>query len=261
METITSRSNPLAVHVKKLGVSRSYRRESGEFLCDGIKLLEDAVKSGAEITTVLASARIPFPLPAGARVLQTERAIIDSLSPMKNSQDILFTCKIPPIGVLYEQETDCMIHSPGTRILLDGMQDPGNVGTIIRTADAFGIKCVILTDGCADIYNPKTVRATMGAIFRQQVRGMDYAELAALRDNGARFIAAALGSDCADIADVSLSGAIIAIGGEGRGLSREILSLCDAKITIPIDPACQSLNAAVAAAIIMWEARARVSRP
>jgi len=261
MEKITSRHNPLCVHIKKLGVNRKYRQSSGQFLCDGLKLLEEAADADAEIVSVLTATQIPFPLPLGARVYYTDRSLIDSLSPLKNAQDILFTCNIPNTG----QE----LNTSTAHILLDSVSDPGNVGTIIRTAYAFGIGSVILTGECADPYNPKTVRATMGAVFKQRIHTMSFSELAGIKkksentprgedagsyENGVTFIGAALGDDCLDISSVGLGGAIIAVGSEGRGLSDEILSLCDKKVMIPIAPGCESLNAAVAAAIAMWEA-------
>ena len=235
-------------HLKKLGASRGYRAESGEFLCDGIKLLEEAVNNDAEITNVLTASCVPFPLPLDTRIAYADRRIIDSISPLQNAQDTVFSCKIPLKSALADIS--------GTHILLDGVQDPGNVGTIIRTANAFGVGSVILTNGCADPYNPKTVRATMGALFRQKIFQATLEELRALCDNGARIIGAIPGG-AALIPEVAVSGAIIAVGSEGRGLSDEILSMCNEKVTIPISPDCESLNAAVAASIFMWEARCR----
>ena len=250
MEKITSRRNPLCVHIKKLGESRSYRYERREFLCDGVKLLEEAAESGAEIPAVLTSAQIPFPLPVGTRVYYTERGLINSLSPLSTAQDTLFTCAMPPLD---QAATLTRRDGDGVYILLDGLQDPGNVGAIIRTASAFGVKALILTGACADPYNPKTIRATMGAIFRQALYHMDSGELAALRDGGLRFIGATADRNSGSISDAKLGGAVVAIGSEARGLSESVLSLCSEMITIPIAPECESLNAAAAAAIIIWE--------
>ena len=138
--------------------------------------------------------------------------------------------------------------------MLDGVQDPGNVGAIIRTANAFGIKSVMMTEGCADPYNPKTIRASMGAIFRQPIRNVTMPELIEFKSNGASFFGAELREGSSDILSANLEGSIIAIGSEGRGLSREVLSLCSQSIAISIAPGCESLNVAVAAAIFMWEA-------
>jgi len=177
MDKIISRKNPLASHIKKLGTNRAYRELSGEFLCDGMKLLEDAVAGDAEITAILTASGIPFPLSVDTRVYYADRGLINSLSPLKNAQDTLFTCRTPIVCDEFDMT--------GTHILLDGVQDPGNVGSVIRTANAFGIKSVILVDGCADPYNPKTIRASMGAIFRQRVINVTLSELGAIKDSGA----------------------------------------------------------------------------
>ena len=241
----------MAIHIKKLGASRSYRESNGEFLCDGSKLLYDAVNCGAEITTVLSASSVPFPLPPETRLVYASKDLINSVSPLLNAQDIVFVCKKPSFT--------CFEYNSGTYILLDYMQDPGNVGSVIRSANALGISGVILTGSCADPYNPKTIRASMGAIFRQKIVCMGIAGLKELKENGIRFIGAALDEGCRDVRDVNLKGSIIAIGSEGRGLSAEVLDLCDEKVTIPIIPECESLNAAVSAAIIMWESVRRQS--
>jgi len=246
MEIITSRKNPLCAHMKKLGANRAYRQERGEFLCDGAKLLDEAIKSNAEITAVLTAADIS--LPEGIRALQATRELLNSLSPLKTAQDVVFTCKMPEQGNFTPD-----FAGDGTHILLDGIQDPGNLGTIIRTANAFGVSSVILLDDCADLYNPKTIRASMGAIFRQRVCYTSASELEKLTtESELGIIGAALEGN--NVSEVSLKNAIIAIGSEGRGLSAPVLSMCRELISIPMVPACESLNAAVAASIIMWEA-------
>ena len=264
MEKITSRKNPICIHMKKLGENRSYRYESGEYLCDGVKLLEEAVAGEVAICSVITAVDIPFPLPLNTRVYYSTQSLINSISPLSNAQSLLFTCLIP-------EESEVSLAS-GAHILLDRVQDPGNVGTIIRTAFAFGIDTVLLTDGCADLYNPKTIRASMGAVFKQKTCRIDPPELATensgclsgrdkpacKRPIGARIIGASLDKCCKDVSEVDFANSIIAIGSEGDGLSDDILSLCDEKVTIPIDPACQSLNAAVAAAILMWEAMGKL---
>ena len=250
MERITSRKNPLAVHMKKLGTSRSYRDETGEFLCDGIKLLEDAVRSETVVTNILTSSGIPFPLSLDTHVYYAQRSLIDSLSPLKNSQDILFTCKIKK-----DADVAANRYSGGVSLILDNMQDPGNVGTIIRTANAFGVQTVILYGGCADPYNPKTIRASMGSIFRQNIIYKEIQDLQKIKEEGVRFIGASLSGADSDIRSIGQSGIIIAIGSEGQGLSEQILSLCDEIMSIPIAKECESLNAAAAAAIFIWESR------
>jgi TrmH family RNA methyltransferase len=246
MNEIVSRKNPLVVHMKKLGADSGYRHEHGEFLCDGEKLLKEALAFGADITSVLYSSKEPEGLPEHVPSYVVAYDILESVSPLKTPQDVIFSCRLPD-GIV----------SPitgGFHIILEGIQDPGNVGTILRTAGAFNTGSVILTGDCADPYNPKTIRATMGAIFRQHMTVMELDGIRALKDNGFRIYGAALGADSRDVRDVSFQNAAVAIGSEGRGLSPELLSMCDEKIIIPMSPNCESLNAAVAASIIMWEA-------
>ena len=161
-ERITSRKNPLLQHVKKLLSNRSYREKSGEYAADGVKLLEEAVKWAPEtLRTVIVTADVnPGPLPEQVRLVEVPDDIMESVSPMEAPQGALFVCALPRERE-FVLEDRCLI--------LDGIQDPGNLGTILRTADALEMP-VVLTPGCADAYNPKTVRATMGAIFRTQPR-------------------------------------------------------------------------------------------
>ena len=134
------------------------------------------------------------------------------------------------------------------------MQDPGNVGTVIRTANALGMDAVVLTGACADFYSPKTVRAAMGALFRQPVLTCSMDELMQLlHAHGLKLYGAALTDAAQDLRRVPLSPAAVAIGSEGRGLSAQLLAQCDGQIIIPMQPGAESLNAAVAASVVMWE--------
>ncbi len=164
---------------------------------------------------------------------------------MKNSPGPLFAAAIRGCG------------KPGrlrNAIVLENVQDPGNVGTVIRTANALHIDAVILTGSCADLYQPKTVRATMGAIFRQKVLRVERDYLGGfLRDQQLPLYGAALSEDARDLRGLSLKNAAVAIGSEGQGLSEELLRLCDGQLIIPMNPDSESLNAAVAASIVMWE--------
>jgi len=244
-EKITSRTNPVCVHLKKLGANKSYRYQHKEFLCEGEKLLNEAIISGIQITKILTSKSVNFTLPQGINIYNTTPGLIDSLSPLKNTQGLLFSCKIP-------EPPDCD-HNTGIHILLDNIQDPGNVGTIIRTANAFDIETIILTEGCADIYNLKTIRASMGSLFKQKVLYMNDDKIFELKQSDIKFIAAVNNTEAVNIRDSNLQTGIIIMGNEGQGISQNLLSLCDEFIKIPISHNCESLNVAVAASIIMWE--------
>jgi TrmH family RNA methyltransferase len=245
MTEITSRKNPLIVRLKKLGADGDFRRACGEFLCDGAKLLREAVQTGADIRAVLVCGQPPEWLPKHVPVYAVPRDIIESVSPLKNPQNIIFSCAIPAL--------DAALPAKGPVVILEDIQDPGNAGTVLRTADAFGIGAVLFTGSCVDPWHPKTIRATMGAIFRQRIAVSDFDDIAGLKARGMRLFGAALGAGSKDIRELPLLNAAVVIGSEGHGLSDKMLSLCDDKLLIPMSPASESLNAAVAAAIVMWE--------
>ncbi|MBQ9329475.1 MAG: RNA methyltransferase [Oscillibacter sp.] len=252
MEHITSRANPLLTHVRKLASSAAYRRERGQFLCDSPKLLEEALLWDGGVETVLCTegAALP-PLPEGVRTVAVPPDVMRSVSPTQTPQGVLSVCAMA--------ERPLPQTLPGRRYLvLDGVQDPGNVGTILRTADAFGADGVLLLPGCADLYNPKTVRSTMGAVFRLPAWTCTAAELAALLDRSAvPLYGTALRADTEDVRDLDYTCFAAAIGSEGRGLSQEVLALCRRTVRIPMRDRCESLNAAMAAGVVLWEAARR----
>ena len=140
-------------------------------------------------------------------------------------------------------------------LVLDGVQDPGNVGTILRTANAFDADGMFLVNACADLYNPKTVRASMGAVFRRPVWSCDAETLGRLlKESGLPLYGTALRKDTVDVREADLRRCALVIGSEGRGVSEGMLAMCEKTLRIPMDPGCESLNAAVAAAILLWEA-------
>ena len=249
MEKITSRKNPLMTHIRKLASSGSYRREQGEYLCDSPKLLEEALRWQAPVGTVLCTERVEIPLlPQGVRLVMVTEEVMASISPMKTPQGVLFTCRLP--------RTAPPLQLTGARyMVLDGVQDPGNVGTILRTLDAFDCDGLFLLPGCADPYSPKTVRSSMGAVFRRSLWTCSAAELKALlQAAGLPLYGAALREDTLDLRTVDCRRAAQAIGSEGRGLCDEVLALCQCTIRIPMSERCESLNAAIAAAVLLWEA-------
>ena len=164
---------------------------------------------------------------------------------MKNSPGPLFSLPLPA------QPAERHVQK---LLALEAVQDPGNVGTVLRTADAFGIDLVVLLDGCADLCAPKTVRATMGAVFRQSAIAMDRDRFVSFcRAQELPLYGAALSSRAQDLRTLDLSRAAVVIGSEGKGLSRPMLDACDGELIIPMCGKAESLNAAVAAAVIMWE--------
>lgn len=249
MESITSRANGLCTHLRKLAASSSYRRRCGEFLCDNPKLLEEALLWGGDLHTVVCTHPETLPaLPEGVRRVQVPADVMKSVSPTEMPQGVLAVCGLFSRPLPEKLE--------GRRyVVLDGVQDPGNVGTILRTADAFHTDGLFLVNGCADLYNPKTVRATMGAVFRCPVWSCKSEEvLELLERSGLPLYGAALRDDTADVRDVDYRRCAVAIGSEGRGLSAQMLQGCTRTVRIPMSAHCESLNAAAAAAVLLWEA-------
>lgn len=240
---ITSRKNERVQHFRKLASSTEYRRECGEYVCDGVKLLEEAVKWGADIRELMYCPDAGIKMPEGVRCYEVTREVMEAASPMKTPQGVVFSVGMP------KAKEDAGIDGA---MILENVQDPGNVGSVLRTAGAFGVGTVILTGDCADPYSPKTVRASMGAVFRVNVRRLSMDELRAASES-TRIYAAALREGAVDIRRADLSRCAVAIGNEGSGLTGEMLDICAGSVIIPMRPECESLNAAVAAAVIMWE--------
>lgn len=243
-QRITSRKNPLLQQVKKLLSSRKAREEAGLFAADGVKLLAEAVRWYPGLDTVILSDGVHADVPESARLFRVPEDVMASISPMESPQGALFLCRLP--------EKKTYAPTPGC-LLLDGIQDPGNLGTILRTADALDIP-VTLLEGCADPYSPKTVRASMGAVFRTQPVKADWAEVkAACGVAGIPVAVTALSQRAKDLRNADLRSMAVVIGSEGQGVRREILESADGELIIPMNKRCESLNAAVAAAIVMWQ--------
>jgi len=245
METrITARKNPLLQQVRRLLTSRKEREQTGLFVADGIKLLEEAVKWWQGLDTVILADGVSAHIPAHVRVVRVPGDVMESISPMQTPQGALFLCRLP--------EKAPFVPKPGM-LLLDGIQDPGNLGTILRTADALGVP-VALLEGCADPFGHKVVRASMGAVFRTPISQVTWAEAKASFEREQIPVAVTALSDRAkDIRSTALNAMAVVIGSEGQGVRKEILDSAQAELIIPMQPHCESLNAAIAAAIVMWQ--------
>ena len=242
--TITSRKNPLLQQVKKLLASKKAREEAGLFVSDGTKLLSEAVKHSPGLDTVILSEGVRADVPDHVRLVRVPGGVMESISPMASPQGALFLCKLP--------EKAAFTPKPGM-LLLDGIQDPGNIGTILRTADALDIP-VALLEGCADPYSHKVVRSSMGAVFRRDILQTTWEEAkAACGAAGVAIGVTALSHRARDLRQADLKQMAVVIGSEGQGVRREILNSADAELIIPMNPHCESLNAAVAATIVMWQ--------
>ena len=242
-ERITSRKNPLLQQVKKLLSSRKDREAAGLYIADGTKLLEEAAKYG-DLHTVILSDGVETKVPDHIRVVRVPGDVMESISPMRAPQGALFLCRMP--------EKKAFVPQKGM-LLLDGIQDPGNLGTILRTADALNVP-VCLLEGCADPYSHKVVRSSMGAVFRTPVVQSTWDTVqAACKAAGIPVAVTALSDRAVDLRSADVAQMAVVIGSEGQGVRKEILESADAELIIPMNPHCESLNAAVAATIVMWQ--------
>lgn len=252
MKTVSSLKNPAVQAARALRDARERARQ-GAFLLDGEHMVGEALAACPDRVSALFvdEARLEAYAALTALVPQTAcyavpSHVLAAISQVKTPQGVAAVCAMPPSPAPEEM---------GNRlILLENVQDPGNVGTVLRTAAALGTELVVLLGDCADPYNPKTVRAAMGALFRQRLWETDLATLCAkLREWELPLCGAALRAESVDVKCVSLRRAAIAVGNEGRGLTDALLEKCDTKIILPMTPGSESLNAAVAASILMWE--------
>lgn len=248
-ERITSRKNPLMQQVKRLFSSRREREEAGLFVADGTKLLAEAVKWYPGLDTVILSDGVEAQVPGHVRLVRVPEDVMRSISPMESPQGAVFLCRSPEKPAF----------SPaGGMLLLDGIQDPGNLGTILRTADAFQIP-VALLEGCADPYSHKVIRASMGAVLRTPVVQTTWEEASRCCEKaGVPIGVTALSDTAGDIRNAPLQEMAVVIGSEGQGVRKEILEKAESHLIIPMDARCESLNAAIAAAVVMWQIRSKL---
>lgn len=243
-QRITARKNPLLQQVRRLLSSRKERENTGLFVADGTKLLGEAVKWWPGLETVILADGVEALVPEGVRLVRVPEDVMASISPMQTPQGALFVCRLP--------EKKAFAPQPGM-LLLDGIQDPGNLGTILRTADALGVS-VALLDGCADPFSHKVVRASMGAVFRNVPVQVGWQQaLDGCKEAGIPVAVTALSDRAKDIRSAQLEKMAVVIGSEGQGVRREILDAAGGELIIPMNENCESLNAAIAAAIVMWQ--------
>ena len=243
-ERITSRKNPLLQQVRRLLSSRKERESTGLFVADGTKLLDEAIKWWPELDTVILSDGIEAKVPQGVRLVRVPEDVMESISPMQTPQGALFLCRLP--------EKQRFVPKAGM-LLLDGIQDPGNLGTILRTADALDVP-VALLEGCADPFSHKVVRASMGAVFRAEIMQTSWEQAKqSCKGAGIPVAVTALSDKAVDLREAAVQTMAVVIGSEGQGVRQEILQSAENELIIPMNPRCESLNAAIAAAIVMWQ--------
>lgn len=243
MEHITSLKNPKVAAWKALK-DRKGRRESGCFLVEGRKMVEEALASTFDVETVLVQEGMELPDGLTMPVYELPAHVLAAVCDTKTPQGIAAVVRMKEQSALGKHI-----------VVLDGVQDPGNVGTIIRTADAAGLNGVLLSNQCADVFSPKVLRATMGSIFRMNLRTTDDlpGELTKLREKGYSILSSQLdGTPFYERQDVAERFALI-IGNEGNGVSEQVQQTATHRVRLPMRGGAESLNAAIAAAIMMYE--------
>ncbi len=251
MKEITSVHNPQIMAIRELQKARA-RREQGLFLADSVKMVREAIDLALCRTLIVDmnrreeyAALMESAVQRGCEVLLVTAAIMQALSEAKTPQGVMCTVEIP---------AQLQMLSGRLLVAMDGVQDPGNVGTILRTADAAGFDGALLSSACADLYGAKTLRATMGSVFRVPTLRTDDlpAALEEMKARGYAVVATELGG--ADFyAHCPHENAVLVIGSEGRGVSPEVRAVATHHLALPMRGGAESLNAAVAAGIMIYE--------
>ncbi len=253
---LTSRDNPLIKECAKLLSDAKARRKSGRFVIEGARLCEDAARSGVRVLTALATPEAKVRYATQWRAVE---AVADSCVDISASLAKTLSDTGSPQGVfcLCERLTPAPfdIRANGVYLALEDVQDPGNLGTVIRTAEALGIDGILLSAGCCDVHNPKVLRASMGGVFRQPLFVCDdlVGELTRLSTRMSVLACVVGGDGVIPVTAAPKCGVVAVIGNEGNGMSAAAIDACTHRVTIPMAGRAESLNASMAAGILLWE--------
>ena len=249
---ITSKDNEIIKNIRKLK-DKKYRDEKNEFIIEGIKIIEEAMEENAIIKKIVVCDECSSNLPqdllykiAKFDVIYVPEKIFKLITDVNNPQGIL--------AVVEKNNRKEIDYSSDFFLILDNIQDPGNMGTILRTADSINLKQIIVAKGSSDCYNPKVVRSTMGAIFRVNVIECDLVKtIKELKKHKVKIYSTDLNTENS-IYDVKYEKTAVVIGNEANGVSDAVLDISDERIKIPMLGRTESLNASVATGIIVYEA-------
>jgi len=249
---ITSARNARILHIRELFGQRKAREASGEFALEGVRLLEEALRSGWEARQVLYSAELSargqeLLAECRARGAEVEEAMPHALQAAADTEN--------PQGILavFARRELALPEQPDFVVVADGLRDPGNLGTLLRSAAAAGAQAALLAPGVADPFSPKVLRAGMGAHFRLALRAWNFAQIAAYLKPACRVLIAESGEGTACWQTDLRAPLALLVGGEAEGASPEARALADGYITIPMPGQSESLNAAVAAGVLLFE--------
>ena len=247
---IESHANERVKEARKL-LQRKERKETGLHLIESEKLVREAVSSGATIVSCFIEEGFAFSPPEGAIVYSVSRAVLESLCESQTPQGIVAVVQTPTL-------TPPEQYPAGLVVVLDGVQDPGNVGAIVRSADAFGAAGLLLSPACADVFAPKTLRAAMGSTYHLPVwQGELLPELTKLRQQGFTALCGDLrGSETLPALSASVA---LVIGSEGSGVSEAVADACE-RFRLTMRGRAESLNASVAAGVLLYVVSAAMPR-
>lgn len=268
-EMITSRQNETVKLLASLSRKKA-REELSLFRFDGKKLLSEALSKGVVPEYIFVSesrlGEVEGIISSAADICEVtvlSDVLFEKISEEKSPEGVITVAKaldkIHKIATINNKgEFSCLPETHERVMLLESVRDPGNIGTIIRTAASLGVDRLIISSDCADIYNPRTIRAAMGALFTEKIDTVEselFADyISALRAEGRRVYAAALHREALTLGEFAVKASdCFVIGNEGHGLSEDVIASCDGCALIPISEGCESLNAAMAAGIFMWE--------
>ena len=268
-EIITSRNNPTVKWAASLSDKKG-RAKYSTFIAEGEKLTFEAISASLPVTHIFVSESKSTSLIPKLRasefgkmydnteVLVLSDSAFEKISTEKAPQGVISAIKyldfFSNMDIIYKEEF--FLKDNERALFLCSLRDPGNLGSVIRSAVAFGVEHIIMSADSADIYNPKTVRSAMGSLFRTRVTtvGDVSSFVISAKENGRRVFAAELTEGAKALSDINITSKdIVIIGNEGHGIPAEISALCDNSVYIPISAKTESLNASVAAAIFMWE--------
>ena len=268
-DMITSRNNSRIKWVSSLS-DKKHRQEAKVFFVEGEKLMLEALDSSLPVAQIIVNendldrivkmigTRLDLQKYCSTEIIPVSKPVFDKISTEKSPEGVITLIKyldfFRNIAIIYKEEF--FLGANERALALCSVRDPGNLGSVIRSAAAFGVDHIILSSDCADIYNPRTLRAAMGSLFHVNVSIVQdfHAFVEAAKFNGRSVYAAELREDAKSLSDVDLNGNdIFIIGNEGHGIPIEIASVCTASVYIPISSKTESLNASVAAALFMWE--------
>ena len=236
MQVITSKDNELIKSIKKLK-EKKYRDAYGKFVIEGIKLIGEAIQENADIECIVI-----------CEDCMKENCIDKKLMyEIAKKNCVYVNSKVFDTSEKINYDEDAII-------VLDGIQDPGNLGTILRTVDSANLKQIVISKETADVFNSKVVRSTMGAIFRVNVVRSDdlVHDLIEMKNNGFKVVVTSLDTNDS-VYDVNYMKKVIVIGNEANGVSKEVQEIADNKVKIPMLGKTESLNASVAAGILIYE--------